>query len=140
MNGKAPQNFLIDTGGGMLSLTTETAQRLGLRAVATSVTYPAGQTLVTLPDGTRPAGAIGTELVQRFLTTMDYAGKVLVLRQKTASQQRAFHREPAGSHRLPLWLGGDHIPCTLGSLNDDGSGIVTLDTGASSSASTPSLE
>lgn len=159
MNGTAAQSFLIDTGGGMLSLTTETAQRLGLRALATSVSYPAGQTLETshgvldsfrlgdivlhnvpvvwfdlrvpqLPDGTRPAGVIGTELLHHFLSTMDYAGQALVLRRKTVSQQQAFQRESAGGDRLPLWLAGDHIPCTLGSLNDHGPGVVALDTGA----------
>lgn len=159
MNGRAAENFIMDTGGGILSLTTETAQRLGLRALATSVSYPAGQTLETshgildsfrlgdivlhdvpvvwfdlrvprLPDGTFPAGVIGTELIQRFLTTMDYAGRGLVLRRKTVSQQQAFRRESAGGDRLPLWLAGDHVPCTLGSLNDHGPGVVALDTGA----------
>ncbi|ONI89329.1 hypothetical protein ALI144C_05135 [Actinosynnema sp. ALI-1.44] len=82
------------------------------------------------PDGTRPAGAIGTTLFYHFLTTMDYTGKNLVLRRKTDTQLRQFQAQARreGHSRVPLWLAGDHFPCTLGSLRDY-TRIVTLDTG-----------
>ncbi|MEU4395726.1 aspartyl protease family protein [Kribbella sp. NPDC023855] len=147
----AKGNFLIDTGA-TLALTMETAERAGLRAVATSISHPAGQTLTTyhgvmesfrvgdivmrnvpvvwydlrvplLPDGTKPAGVIGTTLLYHFLATMDYRNQALILRRKT---ERLPHR-PA--ERLPLWLVSDHIPATLGSLNDYGPRVVSLDTG-----------
>ncbi|MFF3671926.1 aspartyl protease family protein [Microtetraspora malaysiensis] len=162
VNGAKPKRFLIDTGA-TLALSTETAEQAGLRAVSTSTSNPAGQTLTTyhgvmesfrlgdivlhnvpvvwydlrmpdLPDGSRPSGVIGTTLLYHFLATMDYANQALVLRRKTGTQLREFLVEArrAGVDRLPLWLAGDHIPCTLGSLNDYGPRVVSLDTGGMS--------
>ncbi|GII81503.1 hypothetical protein Sru01_64850 [Sphaerisporangium rufum] len=159
VNGGEPQNFLIDTGA-TLAFATETAERAGLRAVSTSVSTPAGQTLETrhgvmpsfrlggielrdvpvvwydlrmpvLPDGSRPAGVIGTTLLYHFLATMDYANQELVLRRRTAAQQRELQAtvRRTGTGRLPLWLAGDHIPCTLGSVNGHGPRVASLDTG-----------
>ncbi|WP_433224590.1 aspartyl protease family protein [Microtetraspora malaysiensis] len=159
VNGAEPQPFLIDTGA-TLALSTATAEQAGLRAAATSITHPAGQTLTTyhgvmpsfglgditlgtvpvvwydlrmpaLPDGTKPAGVIGTTLLYHFIATMDYAGHALVLRRKTAAQARRAQAEAArrGSDRLPLWLAADHLPCTLGSVNDYGPRVASVDTG-----------
>ena len=159
VNGAEPQTFLIDTGA-TLALSTATAERAGLRAVSTSVTHPAGQTLTTyhgvmrsfgldditlgtvpvvwynlrmptLPDGTQPAGVIGTTLLYHFIATMDYARQELVLRRKTAAQARQVRAEAArrGADRLPLWLAADHLPCTLGSVNDYGPRVASVDTG-----------
>lgn len=75
-----------------------------------------------LPDGSQPAGVLGTTLFYHFLTTMDYAGRALILRRKSAARGRA-------PGRLPLWLAGDHYPLTVGSMEDYGPHIVTLDTG-----------
>ncbi|WP_024936193.1 hypothetical protein [Actinomadura welshii] len=72
----------------------------------------------------RTAGAFGTTVFYHFLTTMNYAGRTLVLRRKTGAAPRM---RPAD--RLPLWLAGDHYPCTLGSLGDYGPRMVTVDTG-----------
>jgi Aspartyl protease/Tetratricopeptide repeat len=85
----------------------------------------------TTPDGTPTAGGIGTTLFYHFLTTMDYANQALVLRRKTRAQLHRFQVEARRAHaeKLPLWLGGDHVPCTLGSLRDYGPKVVSLDTG-----------
>ncbi|GAA3587853.1 hypothetical protein GCM10022419_082650 [Nonomuraea rosea] len=82
-----------------------------------------------LPDGTQPAGVIGTTLLYHFIATMDYAGQALVLRRKTAAQARRAQAAQGGSGRLPLWLAGDHVPCTLGSVNDYGPRVASVDTG-----------
>jgi hypothetical protein len=74
-----------------------------------------------VPGGPPAAGVIGTTVFYHLLTTMDYVRRELVLRRKTATPMR--------EGRLPLWLAGDHYPCTLGSLNDYGPRMVTLDTG-----------
>ncbi|MEV4066320.1 aspartyl protease family protein [Nonomuraea dietziae] len=91
----------------------------------------AGPSMPPLPDGSQPAGVIGTTTFYHFLTTMDYAGKALVLRRRTEAQFRRFRAGIARSRfdKLPLWLAGDHFPCTLGSLRDYGPRIVTVDTG-----------
>jgi tetratricopeptide (TPR) repeat protein len=85
----------------------------------------------TTPDGTPTAGWIGTTLFYHFLTTMDYANQALVLRRKTSEQLHQFQVEALRAHaeKLPLWIGSDHVLCTLGSLLDYGPKVVSLDTG-----------
>ncbi|MEU0510650.1 aspartyl protease family protein [Amycolatopsis sp. NPDC006125] len=152
LNGGEPRRFLLDTYG-TLDLDQPVADELGLRSLATVSGY-AGNRPVTihlgildsirfgdleirnipmqwtnqpkpaLPDGAIPAGVLGTTVFYRLLTTMDYARRALVLRRKDAP----FRPGPRAA-RVPLWLAGDHYPCSLGSLNDYGPKIVTLDTG-----------
>lgn len=159
IDGGPAKTYLIDTGA-TLALRSATAEEAGLRAVATSVTHPAGQTLTTyhgvmdafrlggigmrdvpvvwydlrtpdLPDGSKPAGVIGTALLSRFIATMDYAKGELVLRRRTPAQAREVRNEArrARASRLPLWIAGDHIPCSLGSVNRLGPRVASLDTG-----------
>jgi tetratricopeptide (TPR) repeat protein len=96
----------------------------------------------TTPDGTPTAGWIGTTLFYHFLTTMDYANQALVLRRKTRAQLHRFQVEArrARAEKLPLWLGGDHVPCTLGSLRDYGPKVVSLDTGTVGSGVSTTVE
>jgi hypothetical protein len=153
-----PKRFLLDTGA-TLTFSTQTAAEAGLRAVSASTGVIGGSTVTlyhgvvgslrlgeielrnvpvdwldapmpSLPDGSQPAGVIGTTILSHFLTTMDYANGALVLRRKTSAQLRAFRAEAgrAGADRLPLWL-ADHFPCTLGSLGDYGPRVASLDTG-----------
>src|SRR5262245_1685628 len=161
VNGMQPQRFLFDTGLGPLTLTKETAQRAGLVGLATSHTFGAGQQITQthgvanairigevelrnvpvvwpdqipiprLPDGALSAGFVGNEIFYRFLTTLDYAGRSLMLRRKTKTELQRFRAEAAraGAEVLPLWL-ADHLACTLGSLNDYGPRVVLLDSGA----------
>ena len=85
-----------------------------------------------LPDGTLPAGVIGTDIFYRFLTTLDFANRNMVLRPRTTSQRQRFRTQArrARAEVLPLWLANDHLPLTLGSLNDYGPRVVLLDSGA----------
>jgi Aspartyl protease len=161
VNGMEPQRFIFDTGA-TLNLTKETAQAAGLVGLATSHMFAAGQQLTLthgvadsirigeaelrnvpltwpdqillpeLPDGKLPAGVVGTDIFYRFLTTLDYADRSLVLRRKTTTELERFRTEAtrAGAEVLPLWLATDHLACTLGSLNDYGPRVVLLDTGA----------
>ncbi|MGW5416890.1 tetratricopeptide repeat protein [Actinomadura geliboluensis] len=153
VNGGLAQPFWLDTYA-TLDLSREAAENAGLRAVATMSGGVANNQPITiwlgimdsfrigdieirnipvqwsdakrpsLPDGTPAAGAFGTTLFYHFLTTMDYAGQALILRRGTAGSRRT-----RATNRLPLWLAGDHYPCTLGSLGDYGPRMVTIDTG-----------
>ncbi|MBT2227175.1 tetratricopeptide repeat protein [Nonomuraea sp. NEAU-A123] len=153
LNGGKPGKFWLDTYA-TLDLSREVAEAAGLRAVATHSGGVANNQPITiwlgvldsfkignieirslpvqwsdaqrpsLPDGSTAAGAFGTTIFYHFLTTMNYAGRALTLRRKTKTAPRA-----RAADRLPLWLAGDHYPCTLGSLGDDGPRMVTLDTG-----------
>ncbi|MFC6937856.1 hypothetical protein ACFQHO_51360 [Actinomadura yumaensis] len=89
-----------------------------------------------MPDGSQPAGAFGTTIFYHFLTTMDYAGRALILRRKSRTPQKGF----PSRNRLPLWLAGDHFPCTVGSLRDYGPRMVTVDTGGIASALDTTVE
>jgi tetratricopeptide (TPR) repeat protein len=123
--GGNPGNFFILYLGVLASLTIGDIEVRNLPILWHEHPTP------TTPDGTPTAGWIGTTLFYHFLTTMDYAGQALILRRKTRRQLRQFkteaHRDRA--ERLPLWMGGDHYLCTLGSLRDYGPKIVSLDTG-----------
>ncbi|WUH98599.1 aspartyl protease family protein [Spirillospora sp. NBC_00431] len=154
VNGGTPKKFILDTYA-TLDLSMQAADEAGVRRLATMTGGVVDGRPVTLyfgvldsfkigdieirdlpvqwndtqrpplPDGSQPAGAFGTTIFYHFLTTMDYAGRALALRRKTSSSPHGFHTRD----RLPLWLAGDHFPCTLGSLRDYGPRMVTLDTG-----------
>lgn len=79
----------------------------------------------------QPVGAVGTVLFYHFLTTLDYRGLTFILRRKNEAGLRAFQAAARrrGYRPLPLWLADTHFPCTLGSLNDFGPHMVSMDTG-----------
>ncbi|SEF32256.1 Aspartyl protease [Amycolatopsis pretoriensis] len=160
LNGAAPSRFYLDTGG-TLNLSTDTAQQLGLRALATSQAFLGGQLVTTylgvlnslrlgdielrnLPvhwhDSDR--NVMGTSIFYHFVTTMDYANKSLVLRRKTREQVRQVRSAAArhGARPQPLWLADGHFPFTLGTLNGYGPAVVELDTGVPSLGVTTTAE
>ncbi|WP_345575440.1 aspartyl protease family protein [Nonomuraea rosea] len=164
LNGGAPGTFWLDTYA-TLDLSKEVAERAGLRAVATMPggvannqpiniwlgvldSFKIGNVEIRnlpvqwsdaqrppLPDGTAAAGAFGTTIFYHFLTTMDYAGRALTLRPRSKAGSRAH-----AADRLPLWLAGDHYPCTLGSLGDYGPRMATVDTGGIASGLDTTVE
>ncbi|MEV0390992.1 tetratricopeptide repeat protein [Nonomuraea sp. NPDC050643] len=164
LNGGPAGTFWLDTYA-TLDLSLEVAEAAGLRAVASHSGGVANNQPITLwlgvldsfkignieirnlpvqwsdakrpslPDGTAAAGAFGTTIFYHFLTTMNYAGRALLLRRKT----RPAPRTPVVD-RLPLWLAGDHYPCTLGSLGDYGPRMVTVDTGGIASGIDTTVE
>lgn len=150
LNGGPPKGFLLDTYS-TLDLNQADAEEAGLRSIATVTGVAMGGPVTihlgildsirmgdielrnipmqwidmrrpALPDGSQPAGVLGTTTFYHLLTTMDYAGQALVLRRKASGVRTA-------GDRLPLWLAGDHYPCSLGSMNGYGPRVVTLDTG-----------
>ncbi|WP_206681739.1 aspartyl protease family protein [Actinomadura sp. J1-007] len=165
VNGGAPKKYLLDTYA-TLDLSAQAAEEAGLRALASMSGGVVDTHPVTLyfgvldsfrigdfeirdipvqwndtqrppmPDGSQPAGAFGTTIFYHFLTTMDYAGRALILRRKSRTPQKGF----PSRNRLPLWLAGDHFPCTVGSLRDYGPRMVTVDTGGIASALDTTVE
>lgn len=164
LNGGEPERFWLDTYA-TLDLSKQVAEQAGLRAVTTMSGGVANNQPITIwlgvldsfkignieirnlpvqwsdaqrpsmPDGTPAAGAFGTTIFYHFLTTMDYAGRALILRRETKAAQR-----PNAAGRLPLWLAGDHFPCTVGSLGDHGPRMVTVDTGGIASGLDTTVE
>jgi tetratricopeptide (TPR) repeat protein len=160
VSGGAAGTFVLDTGEESLMLSSDAAKKAGLRAISSSTARLAGQDvtvyrgvasslrlgeievrnipvnwadgpLPALPNGGPPDGVVGTKIFYHFLTTMDYKGGALLLRQKTPANQRRLQAEAARAaiRPQPLWLAGDHLPCTLGKLNDYGPRIASMDTG-----------
>ncbi|MFI0898513.1 aspartyl protease family protein [Streptomyces sp. NPDC020983] len=159
VNGGASGRFVLDTGAADLTLTTDMAQRLGLKPVAMSQGMIADRTVTTylgvasslrlggievrnvpvtwidggilaFPDGTVTDGTIGMSVFYRFITTLDYARQALVLRRKNTAQQRALRTEAARAGLHPQPLWlADHLPCTPAVLNGYGPRIATMDTG-----------
>ncbi|WP_020391398.1 aspartyl protease family protein [Kribbella catacumbae] len=157
INGGKPEKFYLDTYA-TLDLSMEAAEKAGVRPLASWEggvvdarpvvihvgildSFRIGDIEIRnipvqwndaqrppLPDGSQAAGAFGTTIFYHFLTTMDYAGRALLLRRTPARPPR---NELA---RLPLWLAGDHFPCTLGSLGQHRPKMVTVDTGGIGSA------
>ncbi|MFI6904657.1 aspartyl protease family protein [Nonomuraea sp. NPDC050394] len=156
VNGGKPRKFYLDTYA-TLDLSMEEAERAGLRALATVEggvvdahpvvlhfgvldSFRVGDIEIRnipvqwndarrppLPDGSQAAGAFGTTIFYHFLTTMDYAGRALLLRRTPGAPRDEIAR-------LPLWLAGDHFPCSLGSLGDHPPRMVSIDTGGIGSA------
>ncbi|TDD80062.1 retropepsin-like aspartic protease [Actinomadura rubrisoli] len=165
VNGAPAARFILDTGAP-LAFSMETAEKAGLRAVATS-TETLGYQPVTMHHGVvgsirigdievrnvpvvwhdgemphalgsrqRPAGTLGSTLFHHFLATLDFGNQAFTLRRKTSAQLNGFRAEAgrANADRLPLWLADARVPCTLGSLNNDGPKVVSLNTGVEGGA------
>jgi aspartyl protease len=141
--------FVLDTGAAQLTLSTDAADRAGLEAVASAsgaiingqpvttylgvagslrlgavevrnvpVTWLDGDALA-LPNGLRPDGTIGASIFYRFLTTLDYRHRALLLQPKRTTAPRPGRQ---------MWL-ADHLPCAEATLNGYGPRIAAMDTG-----------
>jgi len=77
------------------------------------------------------AGVLGTTLLSRFRSTLDYPGGALIL------ERRGTKPAPApGSSEVPIWLVGDHYILAPGSLGKSGSLLWFIDTGLAGAAFT----
>jgi predicted aspartyl protease len=159
VNGAAPGIFVLDTGATGLTLSAEAADRAGVRAVSSTTAFVNGREVtinlgvvaslrigqielrnvpttcvdgsaLALPNGLVTAGTIGSPVFQHFLTTIDYRGRALILRRRTAAQRAAFRAGAArdGIRPQPLWLAA-HLPCALGKINDYGPRVACIDSG-----------
>lgn len=151
--------FLIDTGAPDIVLDEDFAKEMGLEITAGGTGIFAGGRQaavqrtrvpelqlgpVTIKDvpaavlhtrrlqlypGHTLDGIIGTGLLMHFLSTLDYCGGRLVLRQ--ASGSAAFEREAAkgGANIVPMWLAADHFIYARGRLEQGHEGLFMIDTG-----------
>lgn len=124
---KEPLRFVLDTGSGMSVISQETAQRLGLHAVARGgtaraiggggrfdIVYGFLQSLEIgdvriekvpvyirrfFNDKTKVDGYIGLSVISKYLTTVDYGSHVLTLSRQRSSPSAA---APTQGIELPL--------------------------------------
>jgi len=158
VNGK-PAHLLLDTGGPGLDLTPAFAKALGVETQRGGEALFAGgrpgffsighidrldlggASIRSLPitvteqppisPGSRPGidGVIGTKILYRFLSTIDYVNRRLVLRRKTASATFDAAAEARGAIILPMLLVPDHTIFARARVNDAPEALFNVDTG-----------
>ncbi len=82
-------------------------------------------------------GFIGTAVLRQFLSTVDYAGRRLVFRQRTEENARALRAQWADriEAEIPFVLSGTHLMMAAGSLNGREGLTLFVDSGLASEAS-----
>ncbi|MEV6241348.1 tetratricopeptide repeat protein [Lentzea sp. NPDC051838] len=146
LNGGPPKRLSFYTRVGPLNVSARTAEEAGLRVVAKEKIEYVGEELwfyygvldslrlggielrnipVNWSDGDSgddSDGIFGTSIFYHLLTTVDYAGRKLVLQRKTAARQ-------VSGEVLPLWLADDHLTFSRGSFDGSGQRVVALHVG-----------
>ncbi|WUI00452.1 tetratricopeptide repeat protein [Spirillospora sp. NBC_00431] len=157
VNGGPPKSFMLYTRVPWLGLSGKAAKEAGLTAVASQKIEYAGRViwqyfgvldsfklggieLRNVPvqwsddegeSGQTNDGIIGTWVLYHFLTTIDYAGRSLILRRRTTETARKARADAlrAGAKPMPLWLAREHLLHSTGSIADSGTQVVALDIG-----------
>lgn len=150
-----PVVLLIDTGGPHLDLTESAVKRLGLatksagegvfagglRAQIRSVHIDrfdvTGVAVRGIPGSVIPGasgfhgvdGAIGTAFLYHFLSTIDYAHRVLVLRPASDSPVFLASAAASGAIAIPIWLAADHFILARAHVNAAPDALYVIDTG-----------
>ncbi len=144
-------NFLLDTGGPDVVLDPGFAAELGLKITSGKTgIFAGGRTAqvrqAIVPDfGVGPLslhglhadimpsrelpffkdlkidGVVGTVFLSRFLATIDYPNRRLILRPRTAA--------PPSGTVAPMWLVGDHFMFAHGSVNGLMNQLFLVDSG-----------
>lgn len=158
VNGKRLQMF-IDTGGAELALDTGVAKKMKIPVLASAKgTFAGGMkaeshlnqfatvkigewTIKNVPGcsldlaqlsaafGTRIDGCVGSNFLMQFLSTIDFPGKKLILRKKTAANLAAFESQGADKAVIPMWLAGDHFAMAHAEINTAPRCLLFIDTG-----------
>ena len=153
-------NFLLDTGGPDVVLDPSFASELGLQVTSGETgVFGGGRTAqmdhaviplfqvgalalrglragilpsrrLPLFKGRQVDGVIGTVFLSRFLSTIDYPNRRLVLRPRTAAP-------PAGTP-VPMWLIGDHFIFARGTVNRLLNQLFLVDSGLAGGGFGPS--
>jgi predicted aspartyl protease len=152
-----PLTLFIDTGAPTIGLSPEAAKAVGATIVPAGQGVFAGGKMAGVSETTldrvdvggitvssmpadvigglsEPAadhvdGAIGTEFLDKFLSTIDYRRKLLVLRPATDSSTFEAAAQARGANLLPMWLVGDHFIFARGHVNDGPDSLFNIDTG-----------
>ena len=152
LNGGPPKSFAFYTRIGPMNVSAAAAREAGLHAVAEEEYEYLGKIrrayagilssfrlgdveLCNVPvrwpevdDGPGPDGMIGTWVLYHFLSTIDYAGRSLILRRRTPETARQA-RVDAGNEPLPLWLAREQLTFSRGSFAGSGPKVIGLHLG-----------
>ncbi len=157
LNGGPPKRFSFYTRVATVGMSARLAEEAGLRAVAAQKldyldpprwmyfgvldslrlggievrNVPVSWSDDDEPSRTGGPGMFGTWLMYHFLTTIDYAGRSLILRRRTPETARKARAdaERAGAEPLPLWLAREHLLYSRGSIAGSGPRVMGLNIG-----------
>jgi len=148
-----PARLLLDTGGVGLDLSAPFAKSIGLetqtggagvfaggrqaevRVARVDVLQLGAATIRGLPvnviDGLPPDldGVLGTNVLYRFLSTIDYTGGRLVLRPKSDSEAFEKAAEARGDAIVPMLLVPDHFIFARARAGNAPEALFNIDTG-----------
>ena len=142
-----PVEFILDTGGGLMYIDAGVAENVGITHVhktRSKYAYTKGEyvdeplgfaetvtmgevTLKNVPVvvaqwkamGPTSDGVITTQMLKKFLTTIDYDEGKMIFRERSERGKRQFlaslDDDPL---QMPFWLTTTHLMFTKGSLND----------------------
>jgi hypothetical protein len=152
VNGRRAK-LLIDTGGPGLDLSPALVNALGVPTKAAGNALFAGSgrgavrtghiaslelasaTIRSIPIHVPPElppgvdGVIGTQILYRFLATIDYVRHDLILRPKTASSAFLARARARGAVSIPMLLVPDHFIFARARVNAGPVALFSIDTG-----------
>jgi hypothetical protein len=167
----AAANFIVDTGADVI-LEPSLAASLGVKTQAAGTGIFAGGEQAALRGGMLkslalggataydvpvhvmtthaaalfPAlkidGIVGTTYFERFLVTIDYPHKSLILRPRSAQSSAAFQAQAATAQAtvVPCYLVGDHFVMAQAQVNDAPAGLFLFDSGLAGGGLMPSTQ
>ncbi len=146
-----PATMLVDTGAPGIGLSQAFVHRLGLHTtLAGHGVFAGGRTagiqttrvgkmvigslqIAGIPAQVFPGipvdGIVGTGFLSHFLTTIDYAHKVLVLKPRAFAPIFEQRMKAAGAVSIPMLLVGDHFIFAKATVNSGETGWFNIDTG-----------
>ncbi|MGA8475535.1 MAG: aspartyl protease family protein [Candidatus Cybelea sp.] len=164
-------NFIIDTGADVV-LEPAFAAKIGVRTTSAGTGVFAGgqraairsgmlasfalanatardvpvHVLPTHASGLFPGlhvdGIVGTTYFERFLATIDYPNRRLILRMRSPSRSAEFQRSAAAAHAaiVPCYLVGDHFVVAQAQVNQAAAGLFLFDSGLAGGGIMPSAD
>jgi hypothetical protein len=157
-----PVEFILDTGGDRLYIDEGVAETVGIRHIhnrRSRYAYTGGEyvdeplgvaetvtmgevTLRNVPVtvarwkalGITSDGVVTTQMLKRFLSTVDYDNGEIVFRERSERGRRQFLESLHGAPlQMPFWMAGSHLMFTKGSLNGRCGLNIFMDSGLGSS-------
>lgn len=162
INGEGPLTFIVDTGATETILTPRAAQKVGVlrsripssvnkkmvktinvgkaevRNMSVSLLDPPQALSLRLDRGIDYHGILGYTFLSRYLVTIDYEKKRMLLRSLAKVRRQKAYRKPAadGSHTVGFSI-RDGLIYANGEVNGRGPVVFLVDTGAAETLLTP---
>lgn len=154
-----PVEFILDTGGDRLYIDEGVAEKVGIRNIhkrQAKYAYTKGETVdeplgvaetvtmggVTLKNvpvivakwkvmGPTSDGVITTQMLKRFLSTVDYDKGEIIFRERSdrGKQQLLESFGDGDPVQMPFWMASSHLQFAKGSINDRQGLNMFLDSG-----------